>query len=78
MTKDEFLVTRPTLAARLMNEGIDAQIAKNPFAPDRAAWIFPLNDASAEVARQYYADIGKPLPQRVEAFLASRREEVAE
>lgn len=78
MTKEQFLVTRPALAARLMEAGADAQISKNPFSPGRTAWLFRLEPMAAEVARSFYAEIGKPLPQRLAAYLAQlEREEVA-
>lgn len=68
--RGDYLVTRPALAARLMEAGAPAQISKNPFSPDRCAWLFQLTPEIAANARGFYEEIGKPVPKRLAAYLS--------
>ncbi len=72
----EYLCTRPTLAALMMQQGHTVERIKNPFADvgHEYAWIIDLTDRSAEAIRAYYDQIGKPVPRVVSNFIA----EVAE
>lgn len=68
MNDQTFLVTRPRLAARLMDAGEEGRRGKNPFSPDRCAWTFPLTPSAAKITRSYYAEIGKPAPRVLEHY----------
>lgn len=70
----DYLVTRPALAARLMEAGAAAKSCKNPFSPDRSAWLFQLTPEIAASAKGFYEEIGKPTPKRLAAYLAQVEE----
>ncbi len=65
-----FLVTRPALAAKLMEAGAAGESCKNPFSPDRSAWLFQLTPEAVATARAFYESIGKPLPKSLAAYLS--------
>lgn len=68
MTEQTFVVTRPRLAARLLDAGEEGRRGKNPWAPDRCAWTFALTPSAAQIARSYYEEIGKPAPRALEKY----------
>lgn len=68
-----FLCTRPRLAALLMARGATVHPVSNPFARDdthRQAWDVSLTDKSAAIIRNFYMDIGKPVPASVAEYIS--------
>lgn len=59
----QFMVTRPTLAMRLMNSGIEGELTAHPFDKTKKAWLFDADARTVAIARSYYEEIGKPLPR---------------
>lgn len=60
--KETFLITRPTLASRLMGAGAVGEVVAHPFEKDRKAWVFRATREAVALAREYYASVGSPLP----------------
>lgn len=59
----KLLVTRPTLAARLLNAGNAGELTIHPFDTTKSAWLFDTTQDTVAIAKNYYAEIGAPLPK---------------
>ena len=64
-----YLCTRPLLAARLQAKGFKAESAVNPWKPKMTAWLFELNEGTAEIIVSYYESIGQKAPAQVREML---------
>ena len=53
--------TRPRFAQLLMNAGIEIKALKSIWDPTKVMWEFVLDERSAELAKQFYEEEGKPL-----------------
>lgn len=62
---EEITITRPKLAALLMEAGEVGHRTVNPFKPHLSAWVFPLTERAACLIDGYYSDLGKPAPRKV-------------
>lgn len=60
-----FFITRARLAERLAMEGIDITPCQNIYDPTKPAWKCKLTRKTAEIIREDYMEIGKPLPEVV-------------
>ena len=47
------LITRPSIAAKLMAAGFKGNQTINPWSPERTAWEFDKCDAMMEIVTQY-------------------------
>ncbi len=68
----QYFCTRPQLAEKLIRRGFKPERTINPWSPDRAAWRFSVSSELVAVVKEFYAGIGKPLPESTaRAFVAA-------
>lgn len=50
------LITRPSIAGKLMVEGFKGTKTVNPWSPERTAWLFDVTPEFIAVLEKLYAD----------------------
>lgn len=68
MSEHSLIITRPKLAARLMDAGESGTRCSNPFSPELCAWTFNQTPAAVTIIRAFYDEIGKPVPKSLENY----------
>ena len=64
-----YLCTRLKLVAKLRNAGFTGEKTFNPFVDgESVAWRFYISPALFEICRDYYAEIGAPLPKALQSW----------
>ncbi len=71
--RNDYICTRPLLAAELMRLGFEGRETVNPWKPSLVAWLFELNSESARIVAAYYAQIGQQPPAIVCEYVKGRR-----
>lgn len=69
--QNDFICTRPLLAAELMRLGFEGRETVNPWKPSLVAWLFELNGETAHIIAAYYAQIGQQPPACVCAYIGA-------
>lgn len=67
-------VTRPSLARILVDAGYEVTRVRSVWDPVLFEWELDLDDTSAKLISEYYAQINKVPPAAVRKFLQKRRE----
>ena len=67
--QNDYICTRPLLAAELMRLGFEGRETVNPWKPSLVAWLFELNDETAHVIAAYYAQMGQQPPACVSEYI---------
>lgn len=65
-------VTRPILARILLAAGYEVTPKKSIWNPSRLEWEFDMDETSARIINDYYAEIGKRPPRMVTLFLQNQ------
>lgn len=68
--RNDYICTRPLLAAELMRQGFEGRETVNPWKPSLVAWLFELNGETAHIIAAYYAQNGQRPPACVCAYIA--------
>ncbi len=53
--RNQRIITRPRLAAYLLELGYDVQLAPNPFEPSKRAWVIPDDPETRELVDGFLA-----------------------
>lgn len=67
--QNTYICTRPQLVGILIQQGCNPTPTVNPWNPDKAAWLFDLDDNSAQIISDYYNSIDKPTPTSVQRYI---------
>lgn len=67
-------VTRPSLARILIDAGYEVTRVRSVWDPARFEWELDLDDTSAKLISEYYAQISKVPPAAVRKFLQKKQE----
>lgn len=66
----ELNVTRPTLAAKLLNKGYALlRTVPNPWNTQLQTWVFPMNADTAGMTATFYSERGLRVPAAVVEYL---------
>lgn len=67
--RNDYICTRPLLAAELMRQGFEGRVTVNPWKPSLVAWLFELNDETAHIVAAYYAQMGQQPPASITKYI---------
>lgn len=66
---ETYLITRPSLAARVMQLGHDVVMLPSPYKPNMTVWEVELTVEIADLIRDYYHSIGLSAPVKIINYL---------